>query len=462
MRTSYLLKRKEGQEQPYWSLGYFKIRLPLVHYPLELAEAIQALVMFVVGLAMIPLLQQYLGLSFEVALTICILFMGTFLLPTLLGVPLAAGWITPAIPLVLIYLSAYEPGPEAIKALVALHIVVTVIFLFLGISRLAGKLVRCIPASVKGGILLGAGIAAIAGEIEEGGRFMATPLSIGVGALVVTITMFSLFFRRLCAHSRFAMLIATYGLVPGLLAAIGVGWVVGEYPLPSIEWGITQPAFSELWQILPFTIGWPTLDMFIAAIPIAVISYIIAYGDLIVGAAVLERADKARPDEHIEIDADRVHVVTGIRNLLHAAFIPLPGQAGPIFTALAASVATRYEFGRKAMESVYGGVGTFYIVGFAAMFTLPLVTLFQPVLPIALSLTLLITGYLCLVVGMQQISNAEQYAVAGITGVVLAAQGAAWGIAIGLLLHVVLERTSLVRREPPSARTPAEATEQHS
>ena len=53
-----LYKRKHGEEQPYWPAGPFKIRLPFVHYRWEMAEMIQALIMFVVTLAMIPLLEQ--------------------------------------------------------------------------------------------------------------------------------------------------------------------------------------------------------------------------------------------------------------------------------------------------------------------------------------------------------------------------------------------------------------------
>lgn len=447
MRSRYLIRREFGQEQPYWRMGMFKIRLPFIHYPLELAEAVQAVVMFVVGLALIPLLQTYLGMSFEIALTVTILFMATLLLPALLGAPLAPGFITPAVPLVVVYLSAFDPGPEAIQALVALHIVVAAIFLLLGVTKMASKLISNIPVSVKGGILLGAGIAALMGEIGEGGRFLDTPLSIGIGALVIAYTLFSASFRLFCSRSRLGVMIANYGLVPGLLIAIGVGWAVGEYPLPSIEWGITPLKLNDLWQLLPFTIGWPTLDMFITAIPVAIISYVIAYGDIVVGDSVIERADKTRPDEVIDADNDRLHVITGIRNVLHALFIPQPGQGGPIFTALTASIATRYEFGRRAMESVYSGMGTFYLVGFFALFAMPLVSLFQPVLPIALSLTLLVTGYLCMVVGMQQVSTAEQYAVAGVTGVVLATQGAAWGILAGIVLHLLVERTTLRRRK---------------
>lgn len=444
MAKPYLIHRESGQEQPYWRAGPFKVRLPLVHYPLELVEAIQALIMFVVGLAVIPLLQQLLGMSFEVALAVTIVFMATLLLSPLLGVPFVPGFITPAIPLVVLFLSQYEPGPDAVKALVALHILVAAIFLFLGVTKLAGRIITIIPASIKGGILLGAGIAALAGEIEEGGRVLATPWSIGAGAAVITFTLFSLAFRSLYGRNRIAAFIANYGLVPGLLVAIGVGWAVREYPLPDIQWGITQPAFGDMWNTLPFTIGFPGPEFFLAAIPTAILSYIIAYGDIIVGTAVLERSDKARSDEIIDIDQDRVHLVTGIRNLIHAFLSPQPGQGGPIWTALTASIATRFEFGRKAMESIYSGAGTFYLVGFLAMFMLPLVTLFQPVLPIALSLTLLITGYLCLVVGMQQVHSAEQMAVAGITGVVIATQGPAWGLAAGIVLHVLVERENLL------------------
>ena len=57
-----LIHRKDGAEQPFWAFGPFKIRLPFVHYRWETAEMLQALIMFVVSLGMIPLLQKFLGL----------------------------------------------------------------------------------------------------------------------------------------------------------------------------------------------------------------------------------------------------------------------------------------------------------------------------------------------------------------------------------------------------------------
>ena len=63
------------------------------------------------------------------------------------------------------YLSDYPAKPEVIiKALVALQLLVTFIFLFLGITGLGGKLANNLPNSLKGGILIGAGIAALLGE----------------------------------------------------------------------------------------------------------------------------------------------------------------------------------------------------------------------------------------------------------------------------------------------------------
>lgn len=100
-----LYERKDGQEQPYWPMGPFKLRLPFIHYKMEKAEFVQALFMFVVSLSMIPLLQQYLGLPYEVALAYVFVCGIGFMLPALLGVPFVPGWITPGIPVVVLFLT---------------------------------------------------------------------------------------------------------------------------------------------------------------------------------------------------------------------------------------------------------------------------------------------------------------------------------------------------------------------
>ncbi len=441
-----LSHRKHGEEHPYWAAGPFKIRLPFIHFPWVIPETIQALVMFVVSLGMIPLLEQHLGLPYEVALAFVVVCGIGFILPPLLGVPFIAGWITPAIPVVLLFIGDYEPGPEALKAMIALQLMVTAIFLFMAVTRLGTKLVDNVPSSIKAGILLGAGIAAISGEISEGGRLYETPISLGIGGLITLYVLFSLSFRDLAETYRWARNIVAYGMVPGMLITMAIGWGVGEYPMPDIEWGIAAPDFAGIWAYLPFSIGAPGLELMVAAIPTAIIAYIIAFGDIIVGQTLLKRVDHLRPDEKIEINIDRVHLITGLRNLMHALLAPYPGLAGPLFTGAMATVAERYRHGRKAMDSIYSGAAVFWIVGFLALFMLPLVTAFRPVLPIALSITLLITGYLCIAVAVEQIENATTMGVAGIMGVVLATHGAAWGLGIGLILYFLIEhRTTRAR-----------------
>lgn len=434
-----ILKRQFGDEHPYWAAGPFKIRLPFVHYRWETAETVQALVLFVVAMGMIPLLKQYLGLPHDVALAFVAICGIGFMLPNLLGVPFVPGWITPAIPVVLLFVGQFEPGPEAIKALVALQAVVAFIFLFMAVTRLGSKLVNHIPNSIKAGILLGAGIAAITGEIQEGGRLYNTPISLSVGAFATAFILFSLSFRHWSETHRWAKILSSYGMVPGMIAAMGVGWAISEYPLPEVELGIAVPAFGSVLDYTIFGVGLPSWDMLVMAIPTAIIAYIIAFGDIIVGQSLIQRVDHLRPDEKIEVDVDRAHLVTGIRNVMHALVAPYPGLAGPLFTGAMATIAERYRQGRSAMDTIYSGAGVFWIVGFFALFLLPLVSLFQPVLPIALSITLIITGYLCIAVGVEQVDSATSMGVAGCMGVVLAVHGAAWGLGIGLVLWLLLE-----------------------
>jgi xanthine/uracil/vitamin C permease (AzgA family) len=447
-------KRSEGSEQPHWPLGPFKIRLPFVHYRWELPEMMQGFFMFVVGLAMIPLLEKYLGMPYEAALAFCFIAGIGYLLPALLGVPLVPGWITPAIPVVLLYLKGFEPGPEAIKAMFALQIEVTLIFLFLGITRLGSKLVDSIPNSLKSGVIIGAGIAALMGELKVGGRIDVTPISIIIGSLVSAYVLFSLSFKNVIKNNAFAKQIANFGLVSGMIIAMIVGWSVGEYSLPDIKFGITQPDFSLMWNYLIFSTGLPSWDIFLLAIPTALIAYVIAFGDIIIGFTLVKRADDIRTDEVIEENVDRVHLVTALRNALHSLFAPWPGLAGPLWTAAHATLAERYAMGRKSMDSIYSGGGTFWISGMLALFMLPLVTFFKPVLPIALSLTLILTAYICILVGVEQLKNSTERGVAGIVAITLSMpdpKSTLYAVAIGLILYFLLERPKLLGKHDESS-----------
>lgn len=436
-----IYKRVDGEEQPYLPFGPFKIRLPLIHYKWEWVEFIQALILFVVTLAMIPLLEKYLGLPYEVALAFVFVCGIGFMMPAFLGVPMVPGWITPAIPVVLLYLKQFTPGPEAIQALMALQLIVAAIFLLLGITKLSSKVVEKVPSSIKAGILLGAGVAAYMGELKVGGRIPNTPIAIGIGSLICFYMLFSVSFNRLKVKNGIARILGKYGMVPAMILSIFIGMAVKEYPLPDIQFGITIPQFAKMWEYLPFAVGFPGADMFMKAIPTAIIAYIIAFGDVIVGTTLVQDScDESRPDEKVDIDVDRIHIVTGIRNVLHSFFAPYPGLAGPIWTAVTATLADRYRQGRKSMDSIFSGSGTFWVSGFIALFILPLVSFFKPFLPIGLSLTMVVTGYLCIITAFKQIKDPLQLGVAGTMAVILAMHGAAWGLGAGVVLHIFLER----------------------
>ena len=68
-----VFKREPGGRQPYIPLGPFHVRFPFIHYRFETADYIQGLIMCAVCLGIIPVLTEYLGMPFDIAITIVIL-----------------------------------------------------------------------------------------------------------------------------------------------------------------------------------------------------------------------------------------------------------------------------------------------------------------------------------------------------------------------------------------------------
>ena len=159
--------RKYGEEQPCWKAGIFKIRLPFIHYAWSFPEMIQAVFMCATCLGAIPVLTEVLGVSYEVALSMVIINGFFYNLHILLGDPVVPGWITPAIPIITAFLQdGYAIGPERTQALIAMQLILGLIFLVFGITGIGGKMVHLVPNSVKAGVLMGGGVAAVGnGEI---------------------------------------------------------------------------------------------------------------------------------------------------------------------------------------------------------------------------------------------------------------------------------------------------------
>ena len=84
--------------------GPFRLRIPFIHIKLLPSEFIQGFIISgATALAGAPIVQA-LGLDFMQAVAVC--FIASFLItssPIIFGEPMAAGWVTPALPLVMIF-----------------------------------------------------------------------------------------------------------------------------------------------------------------------------------------------------------------------------------------------------------------------------------------------------------------------------------------------------------------------
>lgn len=444
-------RRKDGEEQPGVKFGIFTFRLPLIHFPIEFPELLQALFMFVTGLAATAFLEDMFGMPFAIALTIVLFHEITYCIHQLFGDPMISGWITPAIPLTIAFLSKYGMGMERLEALIALQILVGIIFLVLGTTGLAQKLTNKLPNSIKSGVIFGAAMSAVIGKYgflsaDSGGKgFALYPFSISAGMIVAFFLLFSHGFKLMRDNPNvktFTKILATYGMVPGIIVGMFVGFITKEVPLPTIDsWGFFVPQFETVfttWSV--FGVGFPSFDIFLSALPMAFVAYIIAFGDLVVGETVLKRANEKRPDEYIDVNSNRTNILCGIRNMIEGAFAPTVTLAGPVWAAMTVAVTERYMQGKRAMSTIFGGAGTFNIMKFICLFSLPLVAIFKPILPLAIALTMMVQAFACFFIAMEMIKTNEERGVAGITGAILAISGPTYGLAAGFILYFLIQK----------------------
>ncbi|PMN94279.1 hypothetical protein BCT23_10560 [Enterovibrio norvegicus] len=429
------MKREHGEEQPYIPAGPFKLRIPFVHVGFEKVDFMQGLLLCAVCLGMIPILQEYLGMPFEVAVTIVVLNGLFYFLHILLGDPIIPGWITPAIPIVILYLSQFDIGVERVHALIAFQISLGVLSILLGVAGLGERVASIIPNAMKSGIIIGAGIAAVNSVLVEGGRFEQAPISIIVCTGVGFYLLFSSHFKSQRKANKLTKILADLGSLPIILLAIIVGPLVGEIPWPQIEWGFTTLAFGELFQNWTiFGLGWPPLEMFVMGLPAVISTYIILFGDVVQAKCLLEDASKKRPDEKIDYNANRSNMIFGMRNVLMGVFGPTITLCGPLAAAMQVVVCERFKLGPKTMNSINSGAISYRYGTTLGYFLLPIVTLVKPVLGIALAATLLIQGFVSFRVGVTKSKTVNDLGIAGVMAAIIATKGAAWGLGAGIIL----------------------------
>lgn len=428
-------------ELPYIPFGPFKIRLPFFHYKIEKVEFIQGLVLGVTGLSSVPYLMEYLGFPYELAWSCVIIDVFLYILHGFLGDPVVPGWITPTLPLTIIYLQGYEMGPERIQAMIALQILVGIVFIFMGITKMADRFVHVIPNSIKGGILLAAPITVMAGQLGEGQSFSKYPISIIAGVGLLLLISFSDKYQELRKNSKFLDLIAKYGnLFPYLLAMV-VGLVMKEIATPIVtgENMIKLPEFSNIIsQISIFGVGVPSFRYFIDALPLALVCYVIAFGDFITSETLIKEASEARKDEIIDFNSSRSNLVSGIRNIILGILAPFPPLSGPLWVGMTVSVSMRYKEGKAAMRSLLGGMASFRLATFFSVICVPVVMFFKPLFPVGASITLIFQAFVCARIGMDYCKTDRDKMIAGVMAAVLAVRGSAWALGVGIALNILL------------------------
>lgn len=465
-------RRKDGERQPCIKLWKFEIRIPFIHYEWEIPETIQACVVFMTGSAATAYLQDLFGFSFEVALSMVFVHELLYMVNNTMGDPLIGGWITPAVPLITAYLLNFDfNGPAGIydraQALVSIELMLGLLYVILGITGIAAKLVDICPQSLKGGILIGAGFAACCGtygfkSVAAGGKgFFMYPISWSVGCCFGLFLLFANGWSKIKFGSKNPIvgLLTKAGFVPSIIVGGILAMIIGECATPDFS-GITDFWFNPFVCLAGYTwkhfsmIGLaasgnlPTAQIVTSALPMALMCYVIAFGDIVGGTAFMEDTKRYRTDEDIYINPDVTNMCCGFRNLLECFFSPACTMSGPLWTAMTVSVAERYKTGKENMYSIFGGSCTFNTVKWICQLIVPLMALIRPILPLAMAQTLIIQAFGSFYVGINMCRTNTERGVAGITaGAIATCANPSYGLFVGIVLCIVMEFFNMSKAE---------------
>ncbi len=451
-----------------WRWGPFTARVPLLHLKPETPELVQGLlVASATGLAIVPLYAEHFGMAFETAVALVVLqsliICSSFLL---FGEPFCPGWLTPALPLVLREAVALEEPAMRIDFVNAVVLTTAAVFLVFGATGLGRLFLRMIPRVVKAGVILGAGLSALYGELvpRSGGRpsrIDAYTISIALATGVTLLLVFSKPVEEWKKTRPWLANLAALGIAPGFFLAMVVGPWLGEidysgffqYAGPLLflpDFGGLARDFSVLGR------GAPSAELLIQAAPLALAAYIIGFGDIITGTAVLEEAGRDRPDDPLPLDPRRTHLSIGLRNagiaLVGGPFFPLQG---PLWTGATVVVAERWRRGPKAMRSILDGVASYYFFGLPLLYFFgPALELLRPALDIAFSLTLILTGFACGYVALGMLRERTERGVAMLAAVAILFFSTFTGLVIGLVLTAALLGPAAWKRESAMLESP--------
>ena len=436
--------------------GPFVLRIPFIHMKFLTGEFLQGLVISgATALAAAPIAMAF-GLSFEEAIACC--FIASILItsgPIIFGEPLAPGWVTPALPLVLAFFMSKglfdgTYRVETFQYMAAMCIEFTAIILFLGLTGLGKVIIEKIPNALKSGIILGAAVAAFYQIFfSDYERYIGdAPISMITALLICTITTFSEPFKRLALKNNILRIIGSLGLLPGFLIAALVGYFFGEISF-NIQSGFGVPPMTDVYlKTSPLAIGFPPTSYYLEVFPLVVIGYLLLFGDFVTGIEILKDGQKNRPDEVLNIDLNRSHNSVGIRNLIGTIVNPFFPTQGALWTGVHVVIVERWKQGNNVMRSLFDGIGSYYLMGLPILFfVLPFITFMKPLMILALGVTLVLTGLACSYVAMSLVRKNSEMAISLITAVFIAFADPWIGILIGFFLSILLVETKEKEKE---------------
>ncbi len=434
-------KRTYGAQQPCWNIGIFQIRIPFIHVTPTIPEAIQAVCYSVLCFGSITTVMSSTGASEEAAFAAAWFAVLLYGLGYLAGDATVHGWITPAIPMVMIYVQSF-PDELKIQALGALQLTLAALFLFMGITGLAKRIVVLVPQGIKAGILLGSAMAAIYGEFVENGRFHQMPITSTAALVLGIFLMYSPVFKNLVDQGhKTANLLFKLGVVPALLLAMGLAVFTGEAEVEFSLFPLIQLPDLELMirEISLLHAGFPTFSLYLKSIPTAAAIYIIAFSDLLVVNGLVRDSNARRPDEWLAGNANRSNIVSGVRNLIMGILCPFAPMCGPLAASNTITLHSRYKASdQKSFYSFYGGNASATLVLPIAMLLSPIVSICRPCAPAITCICLVIQGFSCTEIGMSTCRDKVDFLVAGAIAACMMAQGAAFGLGVGVLCYLLL------------------------
>lgn len=432
------MKRSYGGVQPCIPLGILRIRLPFVHFKISPPEIVTGLVNACTSYSLLGILVSVLGLDPEIAWALVVFETSIYALNWLLGEPAICGWITPSMIIVIGFLESFPEGAIRIQALTAVQLELAILFLVLGFTGMSKRLNTLVPPAIKAGIVLGAGVNAVYARLQQGGAIDSVTWGCLAGMLVVFLLMFSLRVRKRMAGSHVMQTLGNFSFLWAILALFIVGGLTGEFHYNFSGEIVKVPDFLALFSaVSPFSIGFAEPSVWLSALPIAAIAWVIAYGDFITVQQLGLQAQ--REDEFIEFDTNRTNLLCGIRNLILSFFAPYPALAGPLSAPYCVATYQRYkQDGRQGMDSIYDGSGTNIIFCIAGVCLYPIYEASLAASSALLVVVLCIQGFVCAQICFDLAHDKLDQGIAGMIAGFILARGGGVGLIAGIALYGIL------------------------